>query len=365
MKRHSMDLTLLVTVVLLLGIGLMMVFSSSYYFLISSNEHWSFYWLKDLRMILLGLVAMLLTAVIPYRFYRRFTPLILLVSLGLCVLVLTPVGTVVNGSRRWIYLTGSVSIMPSEIAKIAVILFCAHTMERMQGRMKSFQKGLLPFLLVAGAFFVLVNKQPDLSSAVTIVGIVIVMAFVAGASIPQLTAIGFMGALGLAAAIKAAPYRMERWLVFLDPFKYAQQGGWQIIQSLFALGSGGLYGVGIGQSVQNKLYLPEPQNDFIFATIGEEFGFIGGVFVILLFLFLIYRGVKIAVTACDLYGTLIATGITAMIGIQVIINVGVATGSMPVTGIPLPFISYGGNATILLMAGVGILLNVSQYTVQE
>ncbi len=361
MKRHSMDVTLFVTVMLLLGIGLMMVFSSSYYFLISSDQHWSYYFMKDLRMIVLGLVAMFATALFPYRLYKRFTPLILVVSIILCILVLTPVGTEINGSQRWIFI-GSISIMPSEIAKIAVILFSAHLVERMQDQMKSLTQGLLPFLVLAGVFFALINPQPDLSSAVTVVGIVIVMVFVGGASIPQLAGIGVLGAIGLVAAVKAAPYRMERWLVFLDPFKYSQQGGWQIIQSLYALGSGGTFGVGIGQSVQNKLWLPEPQNDFIFATIGEEFGFIGGAFVILLFLLLIYRGVKIAANAPDLYGSMIATGITAMIGIQVMINIGVATGSMPVTGIPLPYISYGGNATIMLLAGTGILLNVSQYT---
>ncbi len=191
------------------------------------------------------------------------------------------------------------------------------------------------------------------------------MVFVAGARLDQLIGLAIIGATAFTGFAFSADYRKARVLAFMDPFEYADGAGWQVIQSLYALGSGGLFGVGIGQSIQNKLYIPEPQNDFIFATVGEEFGFVGCVLVILLFFVLIYRGVKIAIHAPDLFGTLVATGIVAMISFQVIINISVATSSMPVTGIPLPFISFGGSSLLILMGCMGILLNISQYTLTD
>lgn len=364
MKRHAMDLVLFVTIILLLVIGVMMVFSSSFYVAMSQWQDKYYFFYKDLKFAVAGLFIMIAVAMVPYKLYRKFAPPLLVVSLALLVLVLTPVGTSINGARRWIFI-GSNSFMPSEVAKVSAILFTAHLLTKNRKGLKKFTVGILPYLGLAGVFFGLIILQPNLSTAITITLIIMTLVFVAGARLDQLIGLAILGAGAFVAFAFSADYRRARVLAFLDPFKYADGAGWQVIQSLYALGSGGLFGVGIGQSVQNKLYIPEPQNDFIFATVGEEFGFIGCVLVILLFFILIYRGVKIAVHAPDLFGTLVATGIVAMISFQVMINISVATSSMPVTGIPLPFISFGGSSLLILMGCMGILLNISQYTLTE
>ncbi len=364
MKRHAMDLVLFVTVILLLVIGVMMVFSASFYVAMSQWQDKYYFFFKDLKFAIAGLVIMIVVAMVPYRVYRRFAPMLLGVSLLLLILVLTPVGTSINGARRWIFI-GSNSFMPSEVAKISAILFTAHSLANNSQHLKKFTVGILPYLLLVGAFFGLIILQPNLSTAITITLIIMSMVFVAGARLDQLMGLAVLGVGAFTAFAFSADYRRARVMAFMNPFDYADGAGWQVIQSLYALGSGGIFGVGIGQSVQNKLYIPEPQNDFIFATVGEEFGFIGCVLVILLFFILIYRGVKIAVNAPDLFGTLVATGIVAMISFQVIINISVATSSMPVTGIPLPFISFGGSSLLILMGCMGILLNISQYTLTE
>lgn len=364
MKRHAMDLSLFVTVVLLLVIGVMMVFSSSFYVAMSQWENKYYFFYKDLKFAIAGLVIMIVVAMVPYRIYKKFAPALLVGSLVLLGVVLTPAGTSINGAQRWLYI-GPISIMPSEVAKICAIIFTAHSLTNNRNMLKKFTVGILPYLLMAGLYFGLIIMQPNLSTAITLVLIIMIMVFVAGARMDQLFGLAILGAGAFTAFAFSAEYRKARVLAFMDPFQYADGAGWQVIQSLYALGSGGLFGVGIGQSIQNKLYIPEPQNDFIFATVGEEFGFVGCVLVILLFFVLIYRGVKIAVKAPDLFGSLIATGIVAMISIQVIFNIAVATSSMPVTGIPLPFISFGGNSVLILMGCMGILLNISQYTLTD
>ncbi len=364
MKRHAMDLSLFVTVILLLVIGVMMVFSSSFYVAMSQWQDKYYFFYKDLKFAIAGMIIMVVVAMVPYRIYRKFAPMLLVVSIVLLGLVLTPVGTTINGARRWIYI-GSISIMPSEIAKISAIIFTAHSLTNNRHMIKKFTVGVLPYLAMIGVYFGLIILQPNLSTAITITLIIMTMVFVAGARLDQLIGLAIIGATAFTGFAFSADYRKARVLAFMDPFEYADGAGWQVIQSLYALGSGGLFGVGIGQSIQNKLYIPEPQNDFIFATVGEEFGFVGCVLVILLFFVLIYRGVKIAIHAPDLFGTLVATGIVAMISFQVIINISVATSSMPVTGIPLPFISFGGSSLLILMGCMGILLNISQYTLTD
>jgi len=364
MKRHAMDLSLFVTVVLLLVIGVMMVFSSSFYFAMSQWQDKYYFFYKDLKFAIVGFGIMVVVAMVPYRMYKKFAPMLLVVSLGLLALVLTPVGTEINGAQRWIYI-GSISIMPSEVAKISAIIFTAHSLENNRNHLKKFTVGILPYLILIAFYFGLIILQPNLSTAITITLIIMTMVFVAGARLDQIIGLGIAGVAAFGVFAMSAEYRRARILAFMNPFDYADSSGWQVIQSLYAIGSGGLFGVGIGQSIQNKLYIPEPQNDFIFATIGEEFGFVGCVIVILLFFILIYRGVKIAVNAPDLFGSLVATGIVAMISFQVIINISVATSSMPVTGIPLPFISFGGSSLLILMGCMGILLNISQYTLTD
>lgn len=359
-----MDLTLFVLVVLLLVIGVMMVFSSSFYFAMSQWQDKYYFFYKDLKFAVAGFVIMVVVAMIPYKIYRRFAPLMLIGSLVLLVLVLTPLGTEVNGAQRWLKISG-ISVMPSEVAKISTILFVAHNLTAHRSQLKKFSVGILPYLALIGVLFGLIIKQPNLSTAIIIALIIMTMVFVAGAHLFQIFVLGSSGIAAFTAFAMSAEYRRARVFAFLNPFDYADGAGWQVIQSLYALGSGGLMGVGIGQSVQNKLYIPEPQNDFIFATIGEEFGFIGSVIVIMLFFGLIYRGVKIAIQAPDLFSCLVATGIVSMISFQVMFNIAVATSSMPVTGISLPFISFGGSSLLILMACMGILLNISQYTIKD
>ncbi len=363
MKRHAMDLSLFVTVILLLVIGVMMVFSSSFYVAMSQWQDKYYFFYKDLKFALAGMVIMIVVAMVPYRVYRKFAPMLLVVSLILLGLVLTPVGTTINGARRWIFI-GSISIMPSEVAKICAIIFTAHSLTNNRNRIRSLQSGLaIP--CINRSIFWFDHSSANLSTAITIALIIMSMVFVAGARLDQLIGLAILGGGAFIGFAFSADYRRARVMAFLDPFQYADGAGWQVIQSLYALGSGGLFGVGIGQSIQNKLYIPEPQNDFIFATVGEEFGFIGCVLVIMLFFVLIYRGVKIAIQAPDMFGTLVATGIVAMISFQVMINISVATSSMPVTGIPLPFISFGGSSLLILMGCMGILLNISQYTITD
>ncbi|SKC78831.1 stage V sporulation protein E [Maledivibacter halophilus] len=364
-QKKSFDFTLMITVLILVVIGIIMVFSSSQYYSFYNYNQDSYHFLKkNLMWAGIGIVAMLFTMNFNYKGYKRIALPAYIFSIILLVLVITPLGTNLNGAQRWISV-GGITIMPSEIAKICGIIFVADTLTRKVKDISNFFKGIIPYLMIIGLYVALILKQPNLSTAITIALIITSMLFVAGMRWLHIMFLGTTGVGMIILMIIAKPYRMRRLVAFLDPFKDPKGDGYQVIQSLFALGSGGLFGVGLGRSVQNKLYIPEPQNDFIFATIGEELGFIGCVTVMLLFLFLIWRGIRIAIHAPDLFSSLLATGITAMIAIQVMINIAVATSSMPVTGIPLPFISFGGNSLAIFMAAVGILLNISKYTEED
>lgn len=366
MKRYkSVDLTLLTCVVLLVLIGIMMVFSSSYYYALEHENNKFHYLTRDVFFAGVGFIAMLITMNVPYTFYRKISrPMMVVSIILLALLFVKPFGKTVNGATRWLDI-GPTTLMPSEVAKFAVIIFVADLLERKRHVIHKFKEGLLPFLGLIMVLAGLIIKQPNLSTAITISMLIITMVFVAGARLTHLFGLGLMGVAAIVAAIILEPYRMKRFMTFLDPFKDPQGDGYQVVQSLYALGTGGLSGVGLGKSTLNKLYIPEPQNDFIFATIGEELGWIGGICIMLIFLTLIYRGVKIALNARDYFGSLLATGITALISIQVMINIAVATSSMPVTGLPLPFISYGGNFLVLLLALMGILLNISKSTIDR
>lgn len=361
MKRESqgIDYALLVAVMLLVFTGVMMVFSSSFYYAMAKWENKYLFLEKQLIWAGAGVVAMWFATWIDYHLYRKIGFLLFVASFVFLGLLFTPLGVELNGAVRWLDL-GPITFMPSEFAKIAAIVYMAGFLENRQKKLKRFGTGLIPVLVIVAAYFVLIYKQPNLSNAITISGILMAMAFVAGVNVFQLLTLGAAGAAGIYAAILSSEWRARRFLTFLDPFKDTFGDGWQVVQSLYALGSGGLMGVGLGQSTLNKLYIPEPQNDFIFATIGEELGFVGASLLILLFMFLIYRCIRIAMNAPDQYGMLLATGITAMVAIHTIINVAVVTSSMPVTGLQLPFISYGGNFLVMLMFSMGVVLNISK-----
>lgn len=366
MKRYkSVDLTLLTCVVLLVFIGIMMVFSSSYYYALEHENNKFHYLTRDVFWAGVGFIAMMITMNVPYTFYKKISrPMMVIAVILLILLFVKPFGKTVNGATRWLDI-GPTTLMPSEVAKFAVIIFVADLLERKRNVIHRFKEGLLPFLGLIVLLAGLIIKQPNLSTAITISLLIVTMVFVAGARLTHLFGLGLLGAAAVVAAIILEPYRMKRFMTFLDPFKDPQGDGYQVVQSLYALGTGGLTGVGLGKSTLNKLYIPEPQNDFIFATIGEELGWIGSICIMLIFLTLIYRGVKIALNARDYFGCLLATGITALVSIQVMINIAVATSSMPVTGLPLPFISYGGNFLVLLLALMGILLNISKTTIDR
>ncbi len=361
-KIKSGDFVLTFLVLGLVVFGIVMVFSASYYNAISDYGDPYYYLKRNLVWAGIGLSLMIFTTFTSYRLYYRLAPFIMGTSIVLLLLLFTPLGITTNHATRWIGV-GEMTIMPGEVAKIASIIFVAWFLSQDTTRIKSFSKGVFPLLVLTGVLFGLIYLQPNLSTAITVTGIIIGMMFIAGMHLKYFVGIIGLGVAGVAAMIFATEgFHLTRVVSFLDPFKDPLGAGYQVIQSLLALGSGGLFGLGLGKSIQKTLYLPEPQNDFIFAIIGEELGFIGCIALIICYLVLIWRGMHIAMNAPDMFGTLLAGGITIMLAIQVILNIAVVTSSMPPTGITLPFISYGGNALMLFMGSMGILLNVSKHS---
>lgn len=360
-KRGSPDYVIFYAVLCLLGLGVIMVYSAS---AVSANVHFndSYYFLK--RQVLwagLGLIAMWFTMNIDYHVWQRFAKPVLIGTIVLLALVLVPgMGKVVNGARRWLGF-GSIYIQPSEIAKLSMVLFTAYYLTKMQPVITKFKRGIVPQLAVLMVVFGLILKEPDLGTALSIAGTVFVLLFAAGARLWHLGSLGAVGVVGIAFAVLLEPYRMKRLLAFSDPWSDPLNTGYHIIQSLYAIGSGGLFGVGLGRSREKFLYLPEPHTDFIFSILGEELGLIGTTLVLVLFFLFAWRGLKTAMLAPDVYGSLLSAGLTTMILVQALMNIAVVTASMPVTGIPLPFLSFGGSALIFTLAGVGILLNVSRH----
>lgn len=358
-REKHFDPYVFYTTLLLVIIGIIMVFSSSYV-QAKFKQHDAYHFLKrNMIYAVLGFCVMMFVSKINYKRLEKFIPMIGTITIILLVAVLTPLGKSFNGARRWLGV-GGLTIMPSEIAKFASIIIVSKVIDNKKDKMSNLVQGIIPPLMISGVFFALIVLQPDLSTGGTIIMTTSVMLFVAGMDLKYVyTMIGAgFGLLGVLIAI--APYRLKRFTSFLDPFKDPLGDGYQVIQSLYALGSGGLFGLGLGRSRQKFFYIPEPQNDFIFAIIGEELGYVGCIFILLLFLFLIYRCIRIAINCPDTFSCMLVTGITAQIGIQVMINIAVATSSMPVTGMPLPFISYGGSSLIIFMGAMGVILNISR-----
>lgn len=346
----------------LLAFGLIMVYSASAVWADYKFNDSFFFAKRQLLFAGLGFVAMLFMMNIDYWSWRKWAKPILLICFVLLIVVLIPgIGVERNGSRSWIGV-GAFSVQPSEFIKLALIAFLAKFLSEKQRYITSVKKGLAPSLSLVFLAFGLIMLQPDLGTGTVMTGTCIAMLFIAGARIFHFAILGLIGLAGFVGLILSAPYRMARITSFLDPWQDPLNSGFQIIQSLYAIGPGGLFGLGLGQSRQKFFYLPEPQTDFIFAILSEELGFIGGSLVILLFALLLWRGIKIALGAPDLYGSFLAVGIISMIAIQVMINIGVVTGLMPVTGITLPFLSYGGSSLTIMLMAVGVLLNISRYT---
>lgn len=360
-RKGQVDFVIILMTVILVVIGIMMVTSSSYYSSINEDGTPYRYLIRELVWVGSGGILMWLGAMIDYHVYQKFGWLLLIVSILMLVLVLTPLGIERNNAQRWIGV-GEMTIMPGEVAKICAILFVAWFLSKKEDVILSFTGGILPLLVIMGIYAGLIMKQPNMSTAIIICLIILGMMFVAGLKWRYLISLGIAGAAGGALLIVTdeTGYRMKRVMSFLDPFADPLDTGYQVVQSLMALGSGGLFGLGLGKSIQKNLYLPEPQNDFILAIIGEELGFLGVVILMIFFMILIYRGIMTAVKAPDRFGMLVASGITIMLGVQVLLNVAVVSSSMPPTGVTLPFISYGGNAMWLFMGSMGILLNISK-----
>ena len=361
-KQHTGDLSVALLVTILTIFGTVMIFSASYYYALSDYDNPYHYLTRQLIWLGAGFVAMWICSKIDYHFWVRFWLIAYVAGLALLVLVLIPgIGADAYGATRWIQL-GPVTIMPGEIAKVGIILFITGYFSRHPKWITEIRRGILPIVLVTGLYGVLIMKQPNMSTAFTICFIVGGMLLVAGAKWIHLgTLAGGAVAAGVALIfVDTTGYRYGRFLSFLDPFDDPLGTGWNVVQSLLALGTGGLTGLGLGNSVQKNLYLPMPQNDFILAIIGEELGFVGILSLVVLYLLLVWRGCHIAINAKDFTGLLLAAGITIMLGVQVVINMAVVTSSMPPTGIILPFISYGGNALLIFMAAMGILINISK-----
>lgn len=361
-RDNAVDFTLLFVTILLVIIGIIMIFSASSASAYYAHGDSYFFLKKQMMWAVLGLISMFILSRFNYKNYDRLSKHILIAGLLSLLLVFIPgLGVTVNEATRWIAIGGN-TIQPSEFAKLAMVIYVAGALSKKKEEVRSFVRGVIPFLLVTGIVFGLIMLQPDFSTGVSIVAIVLVMLFISGAHIGHLLGLTLPGVVAITLLMITEPYRLRRWTSFLDPFKDPRDSGYQAIQSLYALGSGGLFGLGLGRSRQKFFYIPLPQNDFIFSIIGEELGFIGTATIVFLFMLLVWRGVRIALHAPDFFSSILASGIVAMIAIQVIMNIAVVTSSMPVTGIPLPFISAGGSSLLFTLSAVGILLNISRET---
>lgn len=360
-KRVSVDRTLFVVTLLLVFVGLVMVFSASAVMAQAKfNSPYTFL-LRQVAWAAAGLAAMAVIMKVDYRHYRN--PAIVFSLLGVTTLLLISVFFLdrSHNTHRWIH-WGAFSFQPSEVAKPALIIFLAYFLETRTRAMDDWRRTLMPAVLPTLLFAALIVKQPDLGTAVACVGITAAILYVAGMRLRYFLYGAAMSIVPLYALIFRVKWRYERILAFLDPYSDPQGRGFHIIQSMIAVGTGGLTGLGLMEGKQKLFYLPEPHTDFIFAVTAEEVGLIGSLAVVALFVVFLYRGLRTAIRTEDTFGRYLATGITAMVVLQACINISVVLGMMPTKGIPLPFISYGGSSLFVTLACVGVLLNITQQT---
>lgn len=365
-KIGNMDITFFVLVMILLTFGLIMLFSASYAYSYYRYGGDSFHFIKrQLLFAVVGVIGMLVISRIDYHILKKFVFWIFGGAYLLLILVLI-IGEELNGAKRWLNI-GGITLQPSEIMKFALILLFAYLISVNYKRMGTFSYGVLPFLMVIGAVAVVMLLEPHLSGTILICSIGLVMMFVGGTKYRYFgiaVGIAIMGIVAIV-ALKGIDYVAVRLNGWLDPFSDQQDSTYQTVQSLLAIGSGGLFGLGLGQSRQKYMYLPEPANDFIFSIVCEELGFIGAAIVILLFVMLVYRGFVIASKAADKFGTMITVGLVVQIGLQAMLNIAVVSNTIPNTGISLPFFSYGGTALLLQLFQMGIVLNVSRHCITD
>lgn len=373
-KTKQIDFVLLVIIILLMSLGIIMVLSASAPSALSETGNSYTYVTKQAIFAVLGFGVMFVASKFDYRIFKKFYWPIYWLSVGILLLVLVPgLKYSANGATRWINL-GFTQFQPSELTKIGMIVFYAGYLSDHKNELRDFKKGFIkPLVFLLPPVLIALLIQNHLSVGLVMGAITVVMMIMAGCRMSHFIFTGLVGgglgggALALYMLSKgessgASNFRLDRILSFMDPWADPTGTGWQAIQSLYAIGSGGLFGAGLGESKQKYLYIPEPQNDFIFSILAEELGFIGCTIVIVLFALFIWRGILIAMKAPDMFGSLLATGITTLVMVQVVINIGVVTNSIPNTGMPLPFFSYGGTALVILLGMCGILLNISKST---
>lgn len=349
---------LVICVVLLSIIGVIMIYSSSYIWAQYKYNDSLKYFKNQLLFLILGLILMYVISKIDYNLYYKHSKLFLIICVILLILVLIPgIGTVRNGSRSW-FKIGPFSIQPSEFTKLALIIFTSKYL--CNNDIKKF-KNLLPILFLIFLIFFLILLQPDFGTDMVLLLGIIGMLFIGGANIKFFIKIGILGIIGITILILLAPYRLDRIMSFLNPWSDPLGSGFQIIQSMYAIGPGGLFGYGFLNSRQKHFYLPEPQTDFIFSIISEEFGFLGCIVIVLLFIYIIYLGFKISKNSKDLFSKYLSFGITFSLAFQCVLNLMVVVGLVPVTGVTLPFLSYGGSSLLITLCSMGILINISKY----
>ncbi|MFC1593998.1 putative lipid II flippase FtsW [Candidatus Omnitrophota bacterium] len=346
--------------VILLCIGIVMIYSSSSIYALKHLDNSAYFLLRHVVYILIGLVLTLAIMAIDYHRLQQHSKAIMLVSLLLlCLVVIPGVGKEVGGAQRWFRFFGF-SFQPSEIAKLGFVVYLADFLSRKQNKIKDLLHGFAPAMIITGVFALTILLQPDLGTAVVIVVIGFSMLFLGGAKLQHLVTTGLLSLPIFYALIWRSPYRRLRIISFWNPWADPQGSGFQLIQSQIALGSGGIFGVGLGKSMQKLFYLPAAHTDFIFSIIGEEFGLVGTLSVVMLFLLFLWYIAKIIRKAPDSFGYFVSCGIFIMLAFESIVNLGVATGSLPTKGLPLPFISYGGSSLVVAMISVGLLLNISR-----
>lgn len=323
------------------------------------NDSFRFLKLQSVFFII-GLVLMILVSKINYKVYYNNSNRLLLICFILLILVLIPgIGQVRNGSRSWFGI-GGFGIQPSEFMKLTMIIFVSKYLYNNEKMIHNIKSGIIPILFISIIMFMLIMLEPDLGTGVILLVGVIGLLFISGVNMSFFIKIGLLGLLGLSILVIAAPYRMQRIVSFLNPWVDPLGTGFQSIQSMYAIGPGGLFGMGLFNSIQKHFYLPEPQTDFIFSIISEEFGILGIILVSILFIFIIYRCLKISLSSNDRFSKYLSFGITFQLSFQILLNLGVVTGILPVTGVTLPFLSYGGSSLIITMISMGVILNISR-----
>ncbi|MBF0479591.1 MAG: putative lipid II flippase FtsW [Candidatus Omnitrophica bacterium] len=356
----ELRVSLAMVVILFLCIGIIMIYSASGIYAQQELKNSTYFLTRHLLFVLMGVIATIPVMLIDYRELRKYAKPMMLISIVLLVLVLIPhLGKSSFGARRW-FKIGPINFQPSELAKLTMLIYVADFLARKKNEIRSLSRGFFPLMMVMGITCLLILKEPDMGNAVLIGLMVWVLMFIGGAKLSHVMSIAIMALGAIIVLIKFEPYRMRRMVAFLDPWKDSLGAGFQLTQSHIAFGSGGIFGLGLGKSVQKLFYLPAAHTDFIMSIIGEELGLLGAFTVIMLFIIFVWQGARIAKRTQDPFGYYLASGIVAMLGTQAMVNVGVSMGALPTKGLPLPFISYGGSALIFNMVAVGLLLNISR-----